>query len=180
MKCIVDIDNTFWPFAPVLYRCLREISPAILPIEKWGAWRFWGKEMDTETFYGVLKKIHMMQEEFAPYDDAKQFLRSLKEMGFRVLIASHREREAYGPTARWLMKYELAFDELHIVKDKSILFEGAFGIVDDSPITLAKAKGAGLVTTGLLFPWNEGLGYTLFESLPEVLTYIESERARSG
>ena len=75
-------------------------------------------------------------------------------------------------------KYELAFDEMHIVNDKSVLFEGAFGVVDDSPITLAKARKAGIVTTGLSFPWNEGLGYALFGSLPEVLQYIESELAR--
>ena len=102
MKIIVDIDNTLWSFAPVLYRYLKEISPGILPIDKWGAWRFWEKDMDTETFYGVLKKIHMMQEEFTPYGDARQFLISLKERGFRLIIASHREPEAYGPTVRWL------------------------------------------------------------------------------
>jgi hypothetical protein len=177
-RIIVDIDNTLWAFAPVLYECLKEISPSILPMDMWGAWKFWEKDMDTRTFYRVLKSIHMRQEEFAPYADADQFLISLKERGFRILIASHREEEAYGPTVRWLKKYGLVFDEVHIVNDKSELFDKAFGIVDDSPVTLAKAAKAGIVTTGLLFPWNEGLGYSLFRTLPEVLAYIDSELAR--
>jgi len=179
-KIIVDIDNTLWEFAPVLYECLREVSPSILPMEKWGGWKFWEKEMDTGTFYRVLKSIHMRQEEFAPYPDARQFLISLKERGFRILIASHREEEAYEPTIRWLRRYELVFDELHILDDKSVLFDGAFGIVDDSPITLAKAMKAGIVTTGLAFPWNRGLDCPLFKTLPEVLAYIDSELARLG
>jgi len=179
-KIIVDIDNTLWEFAPVLYECLKEVSPSILPMDKWGGWKFWEKEMDTRTFYKVLKGIHMRQEEFLPYPDATQFVISLKERGFRILIASHREEEAYEPTIRWLRKYELVFDELHILDDKSVLFDGAFGIVDDSPVTLTKAMKAGIVTTGLAFPWNRGLGCPLFGTLPEVLAYIDSELARRG
>jgi hypothetical protein len=179
-KIIVDIDNTLWEFAPVLYECLKEVSPSILPMDLWGGWKFWEKDMDTRTFYRVLKDIHMRQEEFAPYADARQFLLSLRERRFRILIASHREEEAYGPTMKWLRKYELVFDELHILNDKSILFEGVFGIVDDSPETLTKAAKAGIVATGLIFPWNEGLGYSLFRTLPEVLAYIDSELARQG
>ncbi len=174
MKIIVDIDNTLWYFAPVLYEYLLKVNPRILPTDQWGAWKFWERDMDTKVFYEVLKKVHMDQEQFVPYGDAKQFLISLKERGFRILIASHREKETYDPTLRWLEKNELTFDELHVLNDKSILFKDAFGVVDDSPVTLEKAKKAGIVTTGLSFPWNEGLGYTLFGSLTEVLAYIDS------
>jgi hypothetical protein len=174
MKIIVDIDNILWPFAPALYERLKRVSPGILPIGQWGAWKFWEKEMDTRTFYRTLKEIHMSQEEFKPYEDAGWFLRSLKERGFLILVASHREKDTYDATARWLNKYDLYYDELHVLNDKSKLFDGVFGVVDDSPITLAKAAKAGIVATGLLFPWNEGLGYALFKSLPEVLDYINS------
>jgi hypothetical protein len=178
MKIIVDIDNTLWHFAPVLYEWLKDVNPSILPVEQWGAWKFWERDMDTKTFYKVLKGIHMNQEEFAPYEDARWFLGSLKERGFSVLIASHREKDTYDPTLRWLKKYDLYFDELHVLNDKSKLFDGAFGVVDDSPVTLEKARKAGIVTTGLKFPWNDGLGYELFGSLPEVLGYIDSMRSR--
>jgi hypothetical protein len=179
MKIIVDIDNTLWALAPVLYERLREVSPDILPMDRWGAWEFWEKDMDKKVFYRVLREIHMAQEDFPPYSDAGQFLISLRERGFSIVIASHREQGAYGSTVRWLRKYGLVFDEVHVVNDKSQLFGGVFGIVDDSPITLEKAKKAGIVTTGLIFPWNEGLGYRLFGTLPEVLTYIDSEVVRA-
>jgi hypothetical protein len=179
VKIIVDIDNTLWPFAPVLYEYLREVSPAIAPVEEWGAWKFWERDMDSKTFYKVLKRIHMSQEEFAPYEHAQWFLSSLKERGFSILIASHREKESHGPTERWLRKYDLYFDELHVLNDKSKLFDGVFGVVDDSPITLTKAAEAGLVATGLLFPWNEGLGFDLFENLPQVLDYIDRIQVRA-
>jgi hypothetical protein len=180
MRIIVDIDNTLWSFAPVLYESLTEVNSSIPPIEKWGEWQFWNGDVDRETFYGILKKIHMRQEEFVPYSDAKPFLLSLKERGFTVVIASHREKEAYGPTVQWLRKYGLPFDEIHILDDKSVLFDGIFGIVDDSPITLEKARKAGIVRTGLLFPWNRALGHPLFDSLPEVLRYIDSELDRGS
>ena len=173
MKIIVDIDNTLWPFAPVLYERLKAVSPSILPMTLWGAWKFWEKDMDTKTFYRVLKEIHMDQEEFAPYDDARQFLLALRERGFSIVIASHREKESYDATVRWLTRNGLVHDEVYVLDDKSILFDGAFGVVDDSPVTLKKAREAGIVATGLLFPWNMDLGYCLFESLPEVLRYID-------
>ncbi len=177
MKIIVDIDNTLWHFAPVLYEYLKEVNPHIPPMEEWGAWKFWERDMDTKTFYKMLRKIHMSQEQFAPYPEAQWFLNCLKERGFTVLIASHREKDAYGPTERWLRKWGLHFDELHVMNDKSRLFQGAFGVVDDSPITLAKASEAGMVTTGLRFPWNQGFDYALFDNLSEVLGYIDLMRS---
>ncbi|HEY3276070.1 MAG TPA: hypothetical protein VGJ94_05575 [Syntrophorhabdaceae bacterium] len=179
MKIIVDIDNTLWDFAPVLYDYLKETGPGIPPIEKWGAWKFWEGEMSSRTFYTILRRLHMDQEKFEPYADASWFLNSLRERGFHILIASHREKDTYEPTARWLRKFNLYFDELHVLSDKAKLFEGVFGIVDDSPITLAKAARAGIVATGLLFPWNEGLGYDLFRSLREILEYIDLMSSRN-
>jgi hypothetical protein len=177
MKIIVDIDNTLWHFAPVLYEYLSEVSPGIPPVEEWGAWKFWERDMDTKTFYRVLRKVHMSQEQFTPYEEAPWFLASLRDRGFTVLIASHREKDSYGPTERWLRKWGLYFDELHVLNDKSKLFDGAFGVVDDSPITLAKASAMGMVATGLRFPWNEGLGYRLFDNLTQVLDYIDLMRS---
>ncbi|MBA4418836.1 MAG: hypothetical protein C0392_13155 [Syntrophus sp. (in: bacteria)] len=178
LRIIVDIDNTLWSFAPVLYEYLSDAGFSIPSIKEWNEWQFWDNDMNKKTFYGILKQIHMRQEEFDPYEDAIFFLNSLKDRGFYILIASHREQETYDPTLQWLQKYKLPFDELHVLNDKSILFDGAFGIVDDSPITLDKARRAGIVATGLLCPWNKNMGLPLFDGLPEVLSYIDGELAK--
>jgi hypothetical protein len=174
-RVIVDIDNTLWDFAPVLYSHLREADPAIVPMEFWAEWEFWAKNLDRRTFYRVIHTIHMKQEEYLPFPDAKGFLEGLRRDGFHVTIATHRQPEAAGPTLAWLKKYHLPFDDLHVSQDKSVLFDNSRALVDDSPRTLDKARAAGLVSTGLLMPWNRESGHTLFKGLPGVLVYLEGE-----
>ena len=74
------------------------------------------------------------------------------------------------------MKHDLIFDELHLLDDKSILFEHDCHVaVDDAPYILEKASERGLIASGLLFPWNRSNGsngYKLFEDLNQVLKYV--------
>jgi hypothetical protein len=39
-RIVVDIDNTLWDFAPVLWERLRRINPEVLRPEEWNEWRF--------------------------------------------------------------------------------------------------------------------------------------------
>lgn len=174
-KIIVDIDNTLWNLAPVFFEYLKRYNPEI-PVEdlKRGETRLKGY-IPREDLYGVLKEIHMRQDQFEPYPEAQQFLAALKEMGFFVIIASIRDEEARDATERWLKKYELHYDELHLSNDKTILFSDAWAIVDDSIWTLDKAAQAGIVRTGLRNVWNDGRGHQLFDTLPEVLAYLKKQ-----
>ncbi len=71
-------------------------------------------------------------------------------MGFFVIIASIRDEKARDATERWLKKCELIYDELHLtINDKTVLFNDAWAIVDDSIWTLDKAAQAGISRTGL-------------------------------
>ena len=98
----------------------------------------------------------------------------MKERGFYIFIASHRETNTYAATVKWLRQNGLFFDEVHLSYDKSVLFSDSWGIVDDSPITLDKAAKAGIIRAGLSNPWNINSAHPLFDNLFEVLNYLES------
>lgn len=176
-KIIVDIDNTLWNLAPVFFEYLKRYNPEI-PVEdlERGERRL-KSYIPREDLLGVLKEIHMRQDEFVPYPEAHEFLASLRKMGFHVIIASIRDEETREATERWLNKYDLVYDELHLSDDKSVLFSDAWGIVDDSTWTLDKAAQAGIVRTGLVNVWNANRGHPLFPTLKEVHEYLKSQCA---
>lgn len=173
MRAIVDIDNTLWDFASVLYLSLKRLNPSVPAPESWTRWDFFKDYVSAEDFYNTIEGIHMRQDEFGAYDDARGFLTNLKKLGFSIIIASHRVKESERPTLSWLRKNGLIFDELHISYDKSVLFSKDAIVIDDSPFVLGKAKSKGLLSMGLEFPWNREGGFLLFKNLREMGTYIE-------
>ena len=173
-RIIVDIDNTLWNLAPVLWDHLKAVNPQIPDPCKWDHWDFWENYVTTEDLYQVLKTIHMQQDDYSPYPESKAFLDGLKARGFHIIIASHREKNTYAATLKWLKQNGLSFDEIHLSHDKTVLFPNSWGIVDDSSLTLDKAASAGIMRAGLLNPWNINSAHPLFRNLFEVLSYIDS------
>jgi len=173
-RIAVDIDNILWDFSPVFWERLQKINPEIIPPAIWNRFDFWRKYVTAKQLYGVIKEIHLEQESFKPYDDAGPFLSSLKNRGFHIIIASHREQGTMEPTRRWLLMHNLVHDEIHLSNDKSILFHDLYAVVDDSPSVLDKARAAGIIRAGLRCPWNADTDHPLFDSLPEILIYLDS------
>lgn len=174
-KIIVDIDNTLWDLAPVLYEALKKFNPELPSPSYWHYWDFWKGYVQERILYKVLRDIHLKQDTFAPYPDAELFLERLKEEGFYIIIASHREKGTFDAAQRWLIKYDLAFNEVHLSYDKTVLFDKCWAIVDDSPVTLEKARAAGIVRAGLKNPWNEKEKHPLFANLAEVFDYLQNQ-----
>jgi len=174
-KIIVDIDNTLWDFASVFYERIKKVKPDFVPPTGWHTFDFWKAYLTPKEFYGIIRDIHMDQEKFPPYPQAEHFLFMLKESGFHVIIASHREKGTFDVAERWLKQNNLIFDELHISHDKTVLFDDCSAIVDDSPITLKKAVKAGIIGVGLKMPWNEKEDCVLFDDLIETLRYLKKE-----
>ena len=178
---IVDIDNTLWQFCDAFYEELKKVNAAFPPVEQWTTWDFFAPFCTEKQFMSAVDAVHYRQDsdQYRPYPEAKGFLQSLREQGYRVVIASHRRQEMQGPTERWLRKHELVYDELHLSFDKTVLFENAAVVVDDAPQTLEKAVAHKAVGAGLLFPWNKayaGNGFGLFRDLNEVMRYIVKKR----
>ena len=172
-KVIVDIDNTLWDFASVLYERMKRINPDVIPRLEWHLFDFWKSYVTPKVFYAVIKSIHIDQEQFLPYPDAKEFLSSLKALNLHIIIASHREKGTRGVSVAWLNQNKLVFDELHLSNDKTVLFNDCWAVVDDSQFTLEKAARAGLIATGLKMPWNKDTGYPLFNNPKEVFQYLK-------
>ena len=171
-KIIVDIDNTLWDFAPVLYEHIRKINPGMPPPAEWRQWDFWRPYLSSQQLYTAIRDIHMDQDLYPVYPDAATFLASLKDLRLFIVIASHREKGTLEATTRWLMKHSLRFDEVHLSHDKSVLFGDSWAVIDDSPVTLGKAAQFGIVRAGLRTPWNKEDDHPLFDNLTGVLEYL--------
>ncbi len=175
---IIDIDNTLWPFWKVFYERLRSLNPAFPPPEHWSHFDIWEGYFSREDFFREIDAIHATQdnERHLPYPEARGFLSALQGHGYHIIIASHRLTESRVPTERWLDRYGLPYDELHLSFDKTTLFGPHARIVaDDSPEVLDRAFAAGARCAGLIFPWNRayaGRGYPLLKDLNEVLSYL--------
>jgi hypothetical protein len=177
-KAVIDIDNTLWNFCDALYGRLKTLNPFVPSIDDWVHWDFWTNYCSEDEFWAAINRIHLNQDDdaYMPYDEAGEFLETLKNHDFHIVVASHRTAESYSQTKRWLRKHDLIFDELHCSPDKTLLFDECCRIVvDDSPFVLEKAVEKGVIAAGLMFPWNKNNGnngYTLFNSLNEVLQHI--------
>ena len=175
-KIIVDIDNTLWDLAPVLYGRMREVSPDLPPRAEWPSRNHWRRYMTMEMVLTILDGIHMEQDKFAPFDDASGFLSALKRMGFYIIIASHRTGHAIYATTKWLEKNGLSYDQIHLSYDKTVLFGDCWGVIDDNVEVLNKAEQTGIIRAGLRTPWNMGEEHPLFDNLIQILKYIEGQR----
>jgi hypothetical protein len=181
-KAIIDIDNTLWQFCDIFYLKLKKINNEFPPIEQWTTFDFWTPYCTEKDFMTAINAIHQEQDSdrYQPYPESRDFLLSLKDHGYHVVIASHRREETRKPTERWLRRHKLHYDELHLSFDKTVLFDQAAIVVDDAPHTLEKAMACSAVSAGLLFPWNRsyaGNGFGLFHDLPEVLRYVLKPRS---
>ncbi len=174
-KIIVDIDNTLWDLAPVLCEGLRTVNPLLPAPDRWDTWDFWKGFVGEKDVYKILRDIHMVQDRFGVYPESAKFLDLLRQAGFYIIIASHREKGTLDATTRWLKGHALTFDEVHLSHDKSVLFDDAWAIVDDSPVTLDKAQKAGIVRAGLRNPWNEKKNHPLFDNLLEIYGYLRGK-----
>jgi hypothetical protein len=174
---VVDIDNTLWQFCDAFYLELKKLNKNFPEIEQWSTFDFWEPYCSKEEFMAAINSIHFDQDNdrYRPYPDARDFLLSLKNHGFSIIIASHRLAGARQATERWLTRHLLPYDELHLSFNKTVLFDRAVVVVDDAPATLERAVECGAKGAGLLFPWNRayaGNGFGLFPDLKAILRYI--------
>ena len=157
------------------------MNSAFPAIDQWTTWNFFVGYCTEEQFLAAVDAVHLRQDsdEHRPYPEAKGFLRTLKDQGYRIVIASHRRKEMRGPTERWLRKHGLVYDDLHLSFDKTVLFRDAAVVVDDAPHTLEKAVENKAIGAGLLFPWSRayaGNRFGLFGNLYEVMAHIRQKK----
>lgn len=173
---VIDIDNTLWDFASVLYEEIFKINPFIPTPDNWHCWDFWKDYLRAEDFYLIINRIHLKQDTFGVFPDAEDFLNYFKKNGYKLIIASHREHASKTATINWLIGHNLPFDELHLSNDKTVLFPYCSIVIDDSPHVLEKALKLNITATGLEFAWNRSNGFRLFNNLKEIKNFLTSNK----
>jgi riboflavin kinase len=180
-KIIIDIDDTLWDFISVFCKRMKRAYPDLVVPADWREFLSWMRHAP-ETLHdavSIMRDIHM-EDQFSPFPEAKYFLTSLKDRGFHITIASHRDKEAADATTRWLMQNNLIFDDLHLSKDKTVLFDDCWAVVDDNPMILRKAQKAGIIGVGLKTLWNEKEDCLLFNDLTGALRYLDERLLHEG
>lgn len=173
---MVDIDDTLWDFHEVMEGLIaKEFGKTMKESLGKVEWNSWEKLMTHDQFFGLCHYIHMRQHLYEPYKEAEKFLKALKDLGFYIIITSHRRKESSKSTKDFLKKNNLIYDELILSWDKTVLFNklNIFAVVDDCPHVLEKALEKNLLCTGLKFDHNEYIKIPLFNNLNEVLDFLK-------
>jgi len=177
-RIIVDIDNTLWDFASVLW---RKIAHYGVPQPSEWVGDFYRSYFTIERLMRYVDEIHDEQDaRHPPFPDAGDFLFSLKKHGCHITIASHRNANKRIVTENWLNTHGLVHDELYVGPDKSVLFDNHHAIVDDDPRTLDKAVRKGLIAAGLKYAWNKNSRHALFSGLPDILEHLQKHDCCRG
>jgi uncharacterized protein len=159
LRIAIDIDSTLHDYWPGFAEAARRRFGVDLAYEDQVTWEI--LQLRREQVRAVVHETHRDDNVLAaePYPGAVEAIRAWKKAGHWILVASHRIPEAQGATGSWLDRIGLPYDELYCGFDKvTHAIEGDVDVlIDDSPVTLAKALEAGMTVATLLHPWNREL-----------------------
>ncbi len=159
MRIAIDIDSTLHHYWDRLSDAALRRFGIDLPYEEqldWGITRLRPDQLAL-----CIEETHGSQAILAgePYPDAAAIVTRWRDDGHDIHIASHRDRAALAPTADWLARIGVPYDDLHCSDDKvARCVELGIGLlIDDSPLNLAAAIEQGIVVATILHPWNRDL-----------------------
>jgi hypothetical protein len=157
MRIAIDIDSTLHHYWDRLSAAARRRFGVELPYDEqfdWGITRLRPEQLavciaETHTEAAILAGD--------PYPGAVEAVNAWHGAGHFIHVTSHRAGTCHRPTAAWLERIGLAYDDLHCSDDKvSRCVEiGIDVLVDDSPVNIQRALDAGIVAATLLHPWNQ-------------------------
>jgi uncharacterized HAD superfamily protein len=156
MRIAIDIDSTLHPYWDQLAAVAKRRFGIDLPYEDQVVWDI--SLLRPEQLRVCVAETHREPLVLAaePYPGAVETVRDWHEQGHFIHITSHRDVEASEPTARWLERIGLPYDELYCSFDKvSRCTEiGIDVLIDDSPVNLQRAADAGITLATIAHPWN--------------------------
>jgi hypothetical protein len=155
----LDIDSTLHHYWGLLERVARERYGVDLPYEEQ---RDWGiTRLERDELVACVRETHSEENILAaePYPGAVETVRGWHEAGHWIHVTSHRADRCHAPTATWLERIGMPYDDLHCSYDKVTRCAelGIHVLVDDSPVNIARAREQGIVPATILHPWNEHL-----------------------
>jgi uncharacterized HAD superfamily protein len=159
MRIAIDVDSTLHHYWDILSEISRRRFGIELPYEEqftWGITRLRPDQLQL-----CIEESHSEETILAgrPYPGAVETIRAWSEEGHFIHITSHRSNACAAPTAAWLQKLGLPFDDLCCSFDKvSRCVELDIDIlIDDSPLNISAAIERGIAPATILHPWNAEL-----------------------
>jgi uncharacterized HAD superfamily protein len=159
MRLAIDIDSTLHHYWDRLSDAALRRFGIDLPYEEqldWGITR-----LRHDQLHLCIQETHCEKAILAgePYPDAVAIVIGWHDAGHYIHVTSHRDPEAYDPTARWLEQIGLRYDDLHCAHDKvgRCVELGIELLIDDSPVNLARAIEHGILVATIAHPWNRDL-----------------------
>ncbi|HEY1457856.1 MAG TPA: hypothetical protein VGF15_05000 [Solirubrobacteraceae bacterium] len=156
MRIAIDIDSTLHHYWDLLSETSLRRFGIELPYEEqltWGITRLRPEQLEL-----CVRETHSEECILAgvPYPGAVQAVSRWHSEGHFVHITSHRDPSCYAPTARWLERIALPFDDLHCSYEKvaRCVELGIDLLIDDSLANLTDAIGHGMLAATITHPWN--------------------------
>jgi uncharacterized protein len=156
MRIAIDIDSTLHHYWDLLSESAKRRFGIDLPYEEqfdWGITRLKPAQLQVciEDTHGPAAILGGR-----PYPGAVETVRDWHAAGHFIHITSHRATECHRPTAEWLERIGLPFDDLHCSFDKvarCVALEIDV-LIDDSPVNIGRAIEANIVAATIAHPWN--------------------------
>jgi hypothetical protein len=159
MRIAIDIDSTLHHYWDELADSAKRRFGVDLPYDQQHTWKI--SRLRDEQLRAAIADTHSDAAiaRAQPYPDAVNIVNAWHEAGHWIHIASHRAERCHPATERWLADIGLQYDDLHCSYDKirRCVELDIDVLIDDSPVTLARAIENGMVAATLVHPWNREL-----------------------
>jgi len=159
MRIAIDIDSTLHHYWDELADSAKRRFGVELPYDEQHTWRI--SRLRDEQLRAVIADTHSDAAiaSAEPYPHAVEIVNAWHEGGHWIHITSHRAEACHPATQEWLAAIGLCHDDLHCSYDKvaRCVELDVDILIDDSPVTLAKALENGMVAATLAHPWNRDL-----------------------
>ena len=159
MRIAVDIDSTLHHYWDQLAAVAKRRFGVDLPYDTQHTWRI--SALRPEQVHVCFAETHLDASVLAaePYPGAVEAITAWHDAGHFIHFTPHRTTDAHAATERWLERIGLPYDELYCSFDKvaRCLQIEIDVLIDDSPVTLAKAGDAGIIPATIVHPWNREL-----------------------
>jgi uncharacterized HAD superfamily protein len=162
MRIAIDIDSTLHHYWDQLSDAALRRFGIELPYEEqidWGITRLRPDQLrlcilETHQAATILAGV--------PYPNAVATVARWRDIGHFIHITSHRRLDAHEPTALWLERIGLPYDDLHCSHDKveRCAELDIDLLIDDSPVNLLRAIDRGIAVATIAHPWNRDVRET--------------------
>jgi hypothetical protein len=159
MRIAIDIDSTLHHYWDELACSAKRRFGVDLPYEQQHTWKI--SRLRNEQLRAAIADTHSDDAiaRAEPYPHAVETVTAWHDAGHYIHVTSHRAERCHPATARWLADIGLGYDDLHCSYDKvARCVELEIDVlIDDSPVTLARALEHGIIAATLVHPWNREL-----------------------